>query len=219
VPAWTDDSSISHLQLISRVSNEQNWDVKLSECLRIWKAGCIIRSGGMTSFLEPIFKQNENLPNPLVLPEIAQELSRNYTNLKSICAVAIEADAVAPTLQATLEYLKGFGNKQLPTNFTAMQCVSPLFHSLGTNADPHACRRARMDAFGWHKFDLKSEQKPDAVKGDHQYVTACGSPPALKLRLSEIQRPSQHRVCPCVKPGSTATALFRLRRRPPHCIC
>jgi 6-phosphogluconate dehydrogenase len=144
VPAWTDDSSISHLQLISRVSNEQNWDVKLSECLRIWKAGCIIRSGGMTSFLEPIFKQNENLPNPLVLPEIAQELSRNYTNLKSICAVAIEADAVAPTLQATLEYLKGFGNKQLPTSFTAMQCVSPLFHSLAPTLT-----RTLVDAPGW----------------------------------------------------------------------
>ena len=127
--------SLALAQLISRVSNEQKWDVKLSDCLRIWKAGCIIRSGGITSFLEPIIKQHENLPNPLVVSEIAQELSRNYANLKSICAIAIEADAVAPTLQATLEYIKGFGNKQLPTNFTAMQFVhrfsSPVSSEVG----------------------------------------------------------------------------------------
>lgn len=119
--------------------------MQLTECLRIWKAGCIIRAGGCTSFFEPIFRQHQNLPNPLVLPEIAQELSKNYGALKDVCALAVQADAVAPALQATLEYVKSFGNKQLPTNFTAMQ----------------------LEAFGNHGLHRKADQTPDATKGPY----------------------------------------------------
>lgn len=180
----------------------------------------------MTSFFEPIIKQHENLPNPLVVPEIAQELSRNYANLKSICATAIAADAVAPALQATLEYMKGFANKQLPTVFTAMQCVRLLYLHLIASGycmrrtramvarrrqDQASMRRAfalrlasspqtarlspdltadfslyekcnRMEAFGNHALDLKSEQKPDPVKGDHQCVPICSRNASYALK-------------------------------------
>lgn len=65
-----------------------------------------------------------------------------------MCLVALEADAVAPTLQATLEYLKGYGCKNLPTNHTVMT----------------------MDAFGHHNYDIKGEDKPEAKKGVYQCV-------------------------------------------------
>lgn len=30
---------------IAKASLEQKWDVKLSNCMKIWRAGCIIQSG------------------------------------------------------------------------------------------------------------------------------------------------------------------------------
>jgi 6-phosphogluconate dehydrogenase len=34
---------------IAKASKEQKWNVKLSDCMKIWRAGCIIQSGRFSS--------------------------------------------------------------------------------------------------------------------------------------------------------------------------
>lgn len=41
--------------------------------------------------------------------------------MKKVYAFAIEVDAVAPALGATLEWLKAIGSKNLPTDFEEME--------------------------------------------------------------------------------------------------
>lgn len=55
------------------------------------------------------------------IPEIAQELSGTYAAMKKVYAYAIETDAVAPALGATLEWLKAVGGENLPTDFEEME--------------------------------------------------------------------------------------------------
>lgn len=60
--------------------------------------------------------------NPLqAIPELAAELSKTYAPLKKVYAFAIETDAVAPALGATLEWMKAIGGTNLPTDFAEME--------------------------------------------------------------------------------------------------
>jgi len=51
------------------------------------------------------------------IPEVAKELAGSYESLKRVCLLAVETDAVAPALSASLEWLKAVGATDLPTNF------------------------------------------------------------------------------------------------------
>ena len=60
--------------------------------------------------------------NPLQeIPELAAELSGTFSSLKKVYSFAIETDAVAPALGATLEWMKAVGGRNLPTDFQEME--------------------------------------------------------------------------------------------------
>ena len=42
------------LELIARASKEEGWNISLGTCIKIWRAGCIIRSDYLGHFLNPI---------------------------------------------------------------------------------------------------------------------------------------------------------------------
>ncbi|KAL7417270.1 6-phosphogluconate dehydrogenase [Mrakia frigida] len=138
---------VQGLALIARASKDENWGVQLSECIRIWRAGCIIQSDGIADFLEPLLQKSANTStiNPLLVPEIASEISKTYSSLKEVAKLVLETDAVAPALSATLEWVKAVGGKDLPTNFEEMQ----------------------LDTFGAHRYDVKSEFVEGTEKGPY----------------------------------------------------
>ena len=41
------------LELISRASDDESWDIDLGKCLQIWRAGCIIQSNYIADMLQP----------------------------------------------------------------------------------------------------------------------------------------------------------------------
>jgi 6-phosphogluconate dehydrogenase len=133
---------IQGLDLLVRKSERENWQLNLEEILRIWRAGCIIKSDYITDLFERHYAQ---LPgrHPLAGPEISVEAKRNLPALKRVVLRAIEADAHIPALGSSLDYFKYSGSLDLPTNFV----------------------EAQLDAFGAHGYELKGEQNADMSKG------------------------------------------------------
>ena len=127
----------------------QKWNIDLSECIRIWRSGCIIQSDGISDFLQPLLSSSSSsssILNPLLLPPLASEISKTYPSLKSVAQLVLQTDAVAPALTATLEWVKAVGGKDLPTNYEEMQ----------------------LDTFGAHRYDVKGELVEGAKKGPYQ---------------------------------------------------
>ncbi|WWD17736.1 6-phosphogluconate dehydrogenase (decarboxylating) [Kwoniella shandongensis] len=139
---------VQGLHIITRASKDQKWDIQLSDCLKIWRAGCIIQSDAISEFLLPkVEKFGPNEPLNLLrdVPEVAQELAKTYDSLKKVCMIALETDSVAPALSASLEYLKAVGGKNLPTDFEEME----------------------LDYFGHHNYDLKRKPEKGHEKGNY----------------------------------------------------
>lgn len=138
------------LELIARASIDEDWDISLSECIRIWRAGCIIQSEFIADLLEPVLKEDKTITNVKLIDCVGSELQRNYSALKDIVSQGIAADHYMPALSATLEYVKYTTGKMLPTKFM----------------------EAQMDYFGAHSYnkpDAPGEDPGPVAKGPHHF--------------------------------------------------
>ncbi|KAM0444373.1 hypothetical protein ACHAO4_010216 [Trichoderma viride] len=138
------------LELIARASNDEGWNIDLSECIRIWRAGCIIQSEFIADLLEPRLKENRTLTNIKLDSSVGRELQCSYSALKQIVSRGIAADHYLPALTATLEYVKYTTGKMLPTKFM----------------------EAQMDYFGAHSYNkpgVSGEDPGPVAKGPHHF--------------------------------------------------
>ncbi|KAL5342770.1 6-phosphogluconate dehydrogenase [Aspergillus crustosus] len=142
------------LEIIARASEDEGWDVELSKCIQIWRAGCIIQSEGIADLLQPALleseKKNKGLKNMKLINAVAHELQRTYTSLKEIVIAGIDSDHYLPAMSGTLEYVKYEAGTTLPTKFM----------------------EAQMDFFGAHGFDrpgVEGEDPGPVGKGAHHY--------------------------------------------------
>lgn len=133
---------IQGLDLLARANASEGWGINLQEVLRIWRAGCIIKSDYITDLFERHYAQYLGR-HPLFGEEIASEIKGCWPSLKRVVLKGVELDAHVPCLSATLEYLKYSGSTELPTNFT----------------------EAQLDCFGAHGFDLRCEPIAVLSKG------------------------------------------------------
>ncbi|OJJ45366.1 hypothetical protein ASPZODRAFT_153027 [Penicilliopsis zonata CBS 506.65] len=151
------------LEIISRVSLEEKWDINLGDCLRIWRAGCIIQCEGIAELLEPALLSNKQLTNMKHVDEVARALQNSFNPLKEIVVEGTLADQYMPALSATLEYLKYVGGIMLPTKFM----------------------EAQMDYFGAHAYNkpgIPGEDPGLVKKGPHHYEWQ----PAYPVRIAVI---------------------------------
>lgn len=136
---------VQGMRIVAAASEKFHWNLNYAEIIGIWRAGCIIQSGAIADILQSLYVKDPKCVNLLESPEVASELMKTYESLKRVCKVGIESDSVIPSIDATLGWIKAIGGEDLPTNF----------------------EETELDAFGDHMYDLKSERKPDAVKGAH----------------------------------------------------
>ncbi|KAK4689560.1 hypothetical protein P7C73_g543, partial [Tremellales sp. Uapishka_1] len=139
---------VQGLEMITKASSDEKWDVSLETCIKIWRAGCIIQSDAIAELLLPLLKSfppSQPLNLLSTIPEVSKILSSTYQPMKQVYAIGIEKDAVMPAVGATVEWLKAIGGKQLPTDFEEME----------------------LDYFGHHNYDLKSEPVAGHEKGKY----------------------------------------------------
>lgn len=94
---------INHYQgfeLIKKASEENQWNIDLSEVARVWTNGCIIKSELMTTMVS-YFQASEDLLN---INAIAFQLSQNEKHNAQVLKYALENRIPTPALSTAMQY-------------------------------------------------------------------------------------------------------------------
>jgi len=108
------------MALLSKASEEFNYNLNLAETARIWKGGCIIRAG----FLDKIknaFNENPKLPNLLLAPEFKQTILDRQDAWREVLAISNQLGIPVPAFSASLDYFDSYRRERLPQNLTQAQ--------------------------------------------------------------------------------------------------
>lgn len=107
-------------ELIEAASNEYNWNLQISECARIWRGGCIIRSAQLQTFIDLYAKEAAK-----------QKTSQNYlvnqfgadkqVDFRLFIQAASSRGIPTPAFSATLNYFDALRRKRLPQNLIQAQ--------------------------------------------------------------------------------------------------
>ena len=119
------------MHMLSRASEEYQYELKLDEIAKIWRGGCIIRS----KFLENIYGaygKDKNLEHLLLDGDVATLVEGTLPGIRKIVASAVSAGIAAPAYAASLSYFDAFRSERMPSNLT----------------------QAQRDYFGAHTYEL-----------------------------------------------------------------
>jgi 6-phosphogluconate dehydrogenase len=119
------------MHLLSVASVEYKYNLQLAEIAKIWRGGCIIRSG----FLNDIFnayQKNNGLTHLLLDTGVQKLVTENLPGIRSILSKAIEKGIAVPAYAASLSYFDNIRNNAMPSNLI----------------------QAQRDFFGAHTYEL-----------------------------------------------------------------
>jgi len=108
------------LSMLSTASIELKMDIPLPEVVRVWRGGCIIRSGLLNYFSEA-YKEDSLQPNLLLDASISRLVKQKEQNTAEVIVQAALNGYPAPGIMASLNYLNAYRRKLLPTNLIQAQ--------------------------------------------------------------------------------------------------
>jgi len=108
------------MNIIKKKSDEKNWGVDLGGLARIWKGGCIIRAGFLDR-IKQAYRRDEALPNLLVDPDFAKELSERDASWRRVVALSVTNGVPVPGMTASLGYFDTYRRERLPANMVQAQ--------------------------------------------------------------------------------------------------
>ena len=108
------------MALLRQASETFEYGLKLDECARIWKGGCIIRARFLNK-IQQAFIENPELPNLLLAPEFKQTILDRQAAWRDVVAMAAQYGVPVPAFSASLDYFDSYRRAQLPQNLTQAQ--------------------------------------------------------------------------------------------------
>jgi 6-phosphogluconate dehydrogenase len=108
------------MALLQRASKEYKYGLSLSDVAKIWRGGCIIRSG----LLDDIFAAysgDPGLVNLMANKELAHQFQVCQDNLRLVIKTAIDAGIPAPVMMSSLAYYDAYRSGWLPANLIQAQ--------------------------------------------------------------------------------------------------
>jgi 6-phosphogluconate dehydrogenase len=108
------------LHTISAASATYKWSLNLSEILRIWKGGCIIR-GHVLKSLHEVYLHSPDLNCLLTHEYISGEINTKLGSLRRISTLAIASGISSPAFLSCISYIDAFRCNHLPTNLIQAQ--------------------------------------------------------------------------------------------------
>jgi 6-phosphogluconate dehydrogenase len=108
------------LSMLAKASETWKMEIPLPDVIRVWKAGCIIRSAVLGNFSEA-FAKNKTLPNLLLDKEIAQLLKAHEPALRRTIALGLNARIPMAGLMSALSYYDALLSERLPVNLIQAQ--------------------------------------------------------------------------------------------------
>jgi 6-phosphogluconate dehydrogenase len=114
---------ISYAQGLAQLhvaSKELHMDIPMQDVVKVWRGGCIIRSSLLPIFFKA-YQKNNQLPNLLLEPEIAQLLHGKRQNLRNVIIHAVHLGYPAAGLMSALSYFDAYRSEHMPTNLIQAQ--------------------------------------------------------------------------------------------------
>ncbi|HEY9195192.1 MAG TPA: NADP-dependent phosphogluconate dehydrogenase [Mucilaginibacter sp.] len=119
------------MHLLTKASEEFNYDLHLGEIAKIWRGGCIIRS----EFLNDIYNaynKDKALPHLLLDSDIAALVKETLPGIRKVLSATVAAGVATPGYASALSYFDAFRSERMPSNLT----------------------QAQRDYFGAHTYEL-----------------------------------------------------------------
>ncbi|MEM9945089.1 MAG: NADP-dependent phosphogluconate dehydrogenase [Cyanobacteria bacterium P01_D01_bin.36] len=108
------------MDLLSKASALNGYDLNLGETARIWKGGCIIRAAFLNK-IKKAYDDDAKLPNLLLAPEFKQTILDRQAAWREVVALAAKVGIPVPAFSASLDYFDSYRRDRLPQNLTQAQ--------------------------------------------------------------------------------------------------
>lgn len=108
------------MDLLSKASALNDYNLDLGETARIWKGGCIIRAAFLNK-IKAAYDQDGKLPNLLLAPEFKQTILDRQDAWREVIATAAKVGIPVPAFSASLDYFDSYRRARLPQNLTQAQ--------------------------------------------------------------------------------------------------
>ncbi|MGB7086864.1 MAG: NADP-dependent phosphogluconate dehydrogenase [Phormidesmis sp.] len=108
------------MDLLSKASVLNGYELDLGETARIWKGGCIIRAAFLNK-IKAAYDQDSKLPNLLLAPEFKQTILDRQSAWREVIATAAKIGIPVPAFSASLDYFDSYRRNRLPQNLTQAQ--------------------------------------------------------------------------------------------------
>ncbi|RLK63243.1 NADP-dependent phosphogluconate dehydrogenase [Atopobacter sp. AH10] len=105
---------------MQEASQHFNWDLKLGEIAKIFRAGCIIRA----QFLQRItdaFEKQADLSNLLLDDYFKAQVSASHQAIRDLVAASVQAGLPCPCFSSAIAYFDGYRSENLPANLIQAQ--------------------------------------------------------------------------------------------------
>ena len=108
------------LAMLHKASTELQMDIPMPEVVRIWRGGCIIRSGLLETFFKA-FTENPQLPNLLLNKGIANLVESKKQSIRAVIIHAVQTGLPLAGFMSSLSYFDAYRSAQLPVNLIQAQ--------------------------------------------------------------------------------------------------
>jgi 6-phosphogluconate dehydrogenase len=108
------------MSLLSKASDEYDYNLNPAEIARIWRAGCIIRAK-LLNDITSAYARNHHLPNLLLDVDFQKIISSCQRGWRFVIQTAVELGIPVPAMSASLAYYDGYRSARLPANLIQAQ--------------------------------------------------------------------------------------------------
>lgn len=108
------------LAQITEASEQLKMDVPVTEVVKVWRGGCIIRSALLDNFASA-YQESPELKNLLLDKNIASILQSKLSAIQKVISLAAGNNYAVPGLMAAFCYFNAYRRRLLPTNLVQAQ--------------------------------------------------------------------------------------------------
>lgn len=108
------------LSMLAKASDELKMEIPLPDVIKVWKAGCIIRSALLGNFSDA-FKKDAKLLSLLLDSDIAELLKNREESIREIIQLGLDCKIPMTGMMSALGYYDAYLSDRLPTNLIQAQ--------------------------------------------------------------------------------------------------
>lgn len=108
------------LAMLHSASTELDMQIPLADVVKIWRGGCIIRSGLLETFYKA-HKKNKQLPNILADKAVAKLVKKKEKNLRAVLKISLQSKIPTGALMSALSYFEAYTSAIMPVNLIQAQ--------------------------------------------------------------------------------------------------